>query len=637
MATELRTVEQPDEAGQAEHGVRLVDLTRIACLAVAALAVWIVTRTADVPAGLLIASGGLVVAIGGWPILQEAAENLLQRRMTMELSMAIALLAALAINQVFVALVIATFVLAAEVLENLTVARGRHAIEDLLRYLPRTALVRRGLETQEVLIGELRVGDIVLVNPGAGIPVDGAVLSGSSYVDETTITGEAMPAEKGPGDQVFAGTVNQSGALELRAERLGRDSTFGKIVEAVEHAERSRAPVQRTADRLSGYLVYFALAAAGLTFLLTRNMNSTISVVIVAGACGIAAGTPLAILGGIGRAARQGSIIKGGRYLETLWAVDTVVLDKTGTLTFGTPAVQAVIPANGASPRDVVQAAAVAEARSEHPLGRAIMAYARTAGVEVTEPDAFEYSPGKGVVAFLAGRESVAGTRAFLSERGIGLTDEKEEPREALEVLVARDGHLLGSILLADTLRPEAVEAVCALKAMGLRTVLLTGDQPAVAEVTSRHLGIDEFAGGMLPDEKRMRVQELMARGHTVAMLGDGINDASALAEASVGVAMGSGTDVTRESAHVVLIGNDLSKFVDTLRISRRTRGVIMQNFAGTLAVDMAGMVLAASGLLGPLLAALIHVVSELTFILNSTRLLPPPTLKSSGQHKLRP
>ena len=268
--------------------------------------------------------------------LREAVENLLERRMTMELSMTIALVAALVTGEVFVALVIAAFVLAAEVLEKMAVARGRHAIKDLLEYLPPTALVRRGDGTVELPLEELRIGDLVLVNPGGSIAVDGVVTNGKSYVDQSTITGEPMPAAKGPGDEVYAGTVNQLGALEVRTERIGRNSTFGKIVEAVERAEASRAPVQKTADRYAGYLVYFALGAAALTFLATRDTVATISVIIVAGACGIAAGTPLAILGGIGRAARQGSIIKGGLYLETLWDVNTVVLDKTGTLTSGT-------------------------------------------------------------------------------------------------------------------------------------------------------------------------------------------------------------------------------------------------------------------------------------------------------------
>jgi len=624
MATPAATAElEPlgHDAQQTDHTVERSDLARIVLVSLAAVVAWFLR---DAPPPLLVAGGAVVIGIGAWPIVREALENLRERRMTMELSMVLALVAALAIGEVFVALVIAAFVLGAEVLEGLAVARGRHAIEDLLRYLPRTALVRRGSTTEDIPIVELVVGDRVLVNPGTSIAVDGTVIGGNSYVDEATITGEPMPVEKLNGSLVYAGTVNQSGALEVRAERIGRDSTFGKIVEAVEHAERSRAPVQKTADRLSGYLVYLALAAATVTFLVTRDGRTTISVVIVAGACGIAAGTPLAILGGIGRAARQGSIIKGGLYLETLWSVNTVVLDKTGTLTYGTPAVQAVLPVAGASPASLLEAAATAEARSEHPLAGAILEYARASAVAIAEPERFDYAPGKGVIASLHGVEIVAGTRALLVERGIPIDSlPSVEHVSASEVVVAREGRLLGSILIADTLRPEAVGAVRALRAMHIRTVLLTGDHAAAAQAIGGQLDVDEVAGGLLPEQKRERVRALVAAGRVVAMVGDGVNDAPALAEASVGVAMGSGTDVTRESAHVVLIGNDLSKFVETLRISRRTRRVIRQNFIGTIAVDVLGMALAAFGLLGPLLAAFIHVTSELAFIVNAARLLP--------------
>jgi P-type E1-E2 ATPase len=272
-------------------------------------------------------------------------EAVLQRRMTMELSMTIALVAALVIGESFTALVIVLFVLIVEVLEHLTVGRGRGAIRDLLDFLPRQVTVRRGDTIEDVRAATLGVNDVVIVKPGSRIPVDGAVIAGHSFVDQATITGESMPVEKMPGTSVYAGTINQSGVLEVRTRALGRETAFGKILDAVERAEASRAPIQKLADRLAGYLVYFALGAAALTFLITRDARSTISVVIVAGACGIAAGTPLAILGAIGQAARRGAIIKGGRYLEVLAKVDTVVFDKTGTLTFGAPEVTQIVPA----------------------------------------------------------------------------------------------------------------------------------------------------------------------------------------------------------------------------------------------------------------------------------------------------
>jgi heavy metal translocating P-type ATPase len=433
-----------------------------------------------------------------------------------------------------------------------------------------------------------------------------------------------MPIEKTAGAAVFAGSINQSGALEIVTERVGRDTSYGKIIEAVEQAERSRAPVQRLADRLAGYLVYFALGAAALTYLVTRDIRSTISVVIVAGACGVAAGTPLAILGAIGRAARAGAIIKGGLFLEQLGRVNTVVLDKTGTLTYGQPEVRAIVPAEGAGPSLLLDTAASAELRSEHPLGKTIVTYARALGRSLSEPERFGYAPGRGVEAVLGGQPVLVGNRALLRAHGIAVPGEllAAYPR-APEIFVARAGRLLGAIVVSDSARPEAFQAVEAIHAMGIRTVLLTGDARAVAEAVGRELGISDVAADLLPEDKQSRVRQLVARGDTVAMVGDGINDAPALIEAHVGVAMGSGTDVARESADVVLLGNDLLKFAETLTIARRTRGIIWANFAGTIGVDAVGIGLAAFGLLNPLLAAFIHVASELAFILNSARLLP--------------
>ena len=613
--------QEPDDEHDHAHAFAWLEAARIGLVALAAAAVWFRVWE-PIPSVSLIGVIGLLV--GGWPIFKEALENLIARRMTMELSMTIAIVAAAAIGEFFTALVIALFVLVAEVLEGMTVSRGRHAIRDLLDFLPRSVSVRRSGGLRDADSAELRVGDAVLVNPGARVPVDGTVLSGHSFLDQSRITGESMPVEKTAGSAVYAGSINQSGAIEIRAERLGRDTSFGKIIEAVERAEKSRAPVQRLADRMAGYLVYFALGAAALTYLLTRDMRSTISVVIVAGACGIAAGTPLAILGAIGRAARLGAIIKGGLYLEILGRVDTVVLDKTGTLTYGRPEVQQVVAAETATAEAVLDAAASAELRSEHPLGRAIVAYARAQGRSIREPERFDYTPGRGICALVDGKTILVGNRTLLIGRGIAVPRTLgSREKAASEILVARDGRLLGAIVVADSVRPEAKPAVEALARMGMRTILLTGDTKSVADAVGGRLGIAEVHADLLPEDKLARIKDLVGRGCVVAMLGDGINDAPALTEANVGVAMGSGTDVARESADIVLLGNDLARFVDTVAIARRTRRIIWQNFTGTTAVDTVGMVLAGFGFLNPLLAAFIHVASEMAFILNSARLLP--------------
>lgn len=339
--------------------------------------------------------------------------------------------------------------------------------------------------------------------------------------------------------------------------------------------------MQRLADRLAGYLVYFALAAAVITWLITRDMRSTISVIIVAGACGIAAGTPLAILGGIGRSARLGAIIKGGVYLETLGRVDTVVFDKTGTLTFGRPEVHSIIAAIGIPTESVLEAAATAEVRSEHPLGKAILAYAKALGSQVREPEHFSYMPGRGISAISDGEPILVGNLARVRDNNIDFPETWESAAGVgTEVFVARSGRLIGSIGVADMVRPEAKRAITALDAMGIKSILLTGDSRSVAAAVGAELGLKHIEAELLPEDKLARIIARVNEKRIVAMVGDGVNDAPALAETSVGIAMGSGTDVAQESADIVL--------------------------------------------LGPLLAAFIHVASELTFILNSARLLPP-------------
>jgi len=619
-------IKQPksSEPSDHEHGFEWVEIVRIAFVGLAAAAVWF--RFWE-PFPHISVIGIAATLIGGYPIFKEAFENVVERKMTMELSMTIALVSALAIGEFFTALVITGFVLAAEFLEGLTVGRGRRAIQSLLDFLPRTVAVRRSGQLIEVPSDQVQVGETVIVKPGGHIPVDGIVLGGRSFVEQAAITGEAMPVEKAPGDAVYAGTINQSGALEIGAQKLGRDTTFGRIIEAVERAEKSRAPIQKTADRLAGYLVYFALGTAILTFIITHNVRSTISVVIVAGACGIAAGTPLAILGAIGRAAHQGAIIKGGLYLEALAAVDTVLLDKTGTLTFGTPQIREVVSANGFTERQIVAAARIAERKSEHPLARAVVARAMELAIPLADPDEFSYTPGKGVRVTYRGEEILVGSRALMTQHGmtniLPINGDGKGTDGASEVYVARGGQILGSVRIADVLRPEAKNAVAAMRQMGLKTVLLSGDAQSVTSSVGRDLGVDEAVGELLPEQKAKWVSDLRGKGRKVAMIGDGINDAPALVEANVGIAMGSGTDVARESADVILIGSDLSKLVETLRLARRCRKIIMQNFVGTLVVDSIGVVMAAAGLLNPLLAAFIHVTSELAFILNSTRLLP--------------
>ncbi|MGH9828897.1 MAG: heavy metal translocating P-type ATPase, partial [Blastocatellia bacterium] len=437
-----------------DHRIEWADIARITLVTVAILAMWLRVWE-PFPRFSVIGVGAAVIGI--YPILKEAIAALMERRMTMELSMTVAIGAALAIGEFFTALVIVLFVLVAEVLEGLTVGRGRRAIKDLLDFMPQNAFVRReGAVQDEVSIAQIKTGDTVIVKPGSRIPVDGVVSKGYSFVDQSTVTGESLPAEKLPGAYVYAGTINQSGVLDVRVEGVGLNTAFGRIIQTVESAEKSRAPIQKTADRLAGYLVYLAIGCAALTFGVTHNVRSTISVVIVAGACGIAAGTPLAILGAIGLAARRGAIVKGGRYIEALSAIDTVILDKTGTVTYGDPEVTGVHPAPGVKIVKLLQAAAIAERPSEHPLGAAIIKKFAETQLPLPVPDRFYYIPGKGIVCMSDGDEIVAGNRALMTEFKINMDAAPRSSDQSSEILVARRGSLLGSIRIADVLQAEA-------------------------------------------------------------------------------------------------------------------------------------------------------------------------------------
>jgi len=491
--------------------------------------------------------------------------------------------------------------------------------------LPRVVTVRRNGQEQRLHIEEVVPGEEVIIRPGELIPCDGVVVKGTSHVEQASITGEPLPVRKEPGDHVFAGTVNANGVLEVAVERVGTETTYGKIIRAVEEAEQSQAPVERVADRLAAGLVYFAFFAAIITFVVTRNWVDTISVIIVAGACGVAAGTPLALLAGIGNAARRGVVVKGGLYLELLSRVNTVVLDKTGTLTLGTPQLVKIVPASGRSEEELLRMAAIAEQHSEHPFAKAIMQKAAERGIAVPSYDSVQSQAGKGVVCEYQGRRIVVGNATLWKEQsGLEVPPEFSAQGETT-VLVGVDQVLLGELVFADELRTEAAEAIATLKKRGYRTLMLTGDSPASAAVYGNKLGIDEAIGGMLPQDKEEKVKALRAAGARVAMVGDGVNDAPALAHADVGIAMGQGSDLALESADVALMTGHLGRLVDLFAISKRCYRVILFNFWGTIVVDAIGIGLACTGNLTPILAALIHVGSELGFILNSARLFRDP------------
>ena len=600
------------------------EIIRLGAMALALMLSWFQVWSLLAPFDFIALAATLA---GGYPMFRGALEGIRSRRMTMELSMSIAVAATLAIGSFFTGLVITYFVIFAEFIEHLTISSGRDVIEKLVELLPRKVIVRRNGEEKEIDTAGLTPFDIVIVTPGAGIPVDGVITKGVSSVDQSSITGEHMPIEKTAGDEVFAGTINHGGVLEVKAERIGRETIFGKIIQIVEQAERAKAPIQRVADRLAARLVYFAIAGGIITFAVTQNVVSAISALIVAGACGVAAGTPLALLAGIVRTAREGIVVKGGSQIEQLAKVDTIVLDKTGTLTLGTPEVVRIASFNGFSELSALELAACAEQHSGHPLAKAILKRAENQHARIPAYSDVQYFPGLGMVCRTNGNEILVGNSSLLKDRSIetGYLAEEciadAEMRAETCVLVVRDRTLVGALNVSDVPRKEAREAVSALKELGCRVILMTGDSGATAKAIGDTLRVDESFGNMLPHKKLEKIRALKTGTRGVAMIGDGVNDAPALVEATVGIAMGSGTDVALESAGMVLMTNNLLKIVQAVKISRRCLQIIMVNFWGTIVVDVVGMLLAFLGHLTPLYAAMIHVTSELIFILNSARL----------------
>ena len=557
--------------------------------------------------------------------------------MSMELSMLLAIVAAAVIGEWVTALAVTVFALCAEVLEDLSMDRGRDALTDLMSFLPQTAQVVTGPhtdETTEVPLDEVRPGQVIVLNPGGRVPVDGVVRTGRADVDQSRITGEALPVQVGPGDRVPAGSITR-GALELEVERVGEESSYGRIVAAVRHAQSSRAPVQRLADRLAARIVYLALAAALVTFLVTRDVRATISVIIVAGACGVAAGTPLAILAAIARAARCGAFVKDGTHLEQLSAVDTVVMDKTGTLTVGEPRVVSVRPTEAAAGEDEVLAlAAAAEWNSEHPIGRAIYNEAAVRDLTVPVPGDVAYSPGAGVSTHIEGRRITVGrcrgqghqperdTSDCDDEAALSAESDPEAPSATSVVEVRADEQLLGTIALADRLRQGAATAVRDLGDMGLEVLMLTGDSAASARHVAGLLGLTEeqVRADLLPTDKEEVIDSLRRAGKRVAMVGDGVNDAPVLSRADVSVSLASAAPLAQHHADILLLSERLDGLLAARDAARRALRIVHQNLIFSCLYNVLAIPLAAIGLVPPWLAGLGMAGSSLVVVLNALR-----------------
>ena len=542
-----------------------------------------------------------------------------------------------------VSALVVVLILTGRYLEQRAKGRASAAIRRLMQLGAKSArVVRDGMET-DVPVDSVVPGDTVIVRPGEKIPVDGTVLEGASAVDESMLTGESIPVDKQPGDRVYGATLNASGSLRLEATNVGSATLLAGIIRLVEEAQASKAPVQRLADTISAYFVPVVIAIALVTFLvwmltappevrLAQALISAVAVLVIACPCALGLATPTALIVATGRGAEKGILIRGGEALEAAVRIDTVVLDKTGTITEGKPQLAAINPAAGVAEDDLLRIAASAEQLSEHPIARAVVEAAHARGIELAAPANFQAHPGRGVSADVSGAAVLVGSAQWLTEEGVGIPAVQEEQAPARiagsELWVAADGKFVGALTVADRVKDTSREAVAQLHRSGLRVIMLTGDNRRAAEAIAQAVGIDETIAEVLPGDKAQHIRRLHESGRRVAMVGDGINDAPALAQADLGIAMGSGTDVAIEAAGITLVKSDLRDVPRALLLARRTMRIIRQNLFLAFVYNVVGIPVAAGALypltgwqLSPVLAAAAMALSSVSVVTNSLRL----------------
>ncbi|KAG3106735.1 Copper-exporting P-type [Phytophthora cactorum] len=533
--------------------------------------------------------------------------------------------------------ILITLILLGKWFEAVAKGRSSQAIKSLIELAPREARVIR--DGQEVVVPSayVVVGDLVLVKPGDSIPVDGVVEEGQSSVDESMLSGESLPVDKKPGDTVTGATLNKNGVLRLRATRVGSDTALSQIIKVVEQAQGSKAPIQRIADVISGIFVPIVVGIAAVTFLIwylfaspgdfAGSLEKAIAVLVIACPCALGLATPTSIMAGSGRAAEYGVLFKGGEHLESAQQIQTVVLDKTGTVTQGKPVLTDVVTAPHWAEADLLQRVGAAEQSSEHPLAEAIVEGIRGKGLELTQPEQFENIPGYGVRARVQGQEILVGTRRLLTDAKVSVSEETMQQMNNLEeqgrtaMLIAVDGQWAGIVAVADTIKETSREAIQRLQAMGIDVIMITGDNERTARAVAEQAGIGKVLAEVLPEGKAAEVKKLQESGLKVAMVGDGINDAPALATADIGMAIGTGTDVAMEAADITLMRGDLNSIADAIEMSRRTMGNIKQNLFWALGYNVIGIPIAAVGFLAPWLAGAAMAFSSVSVVLNSLRL----------------
>lgn len=567
--------------------------------------------------------GDLLVLLAGAPIFWQVLRATMRRQVLSHTLMSIGVVAALVVGQWPTAAVVVFFMHMGNFAESFTTERSRRAVKSLTSLTPKTARVERETQEVDVPIDLVQPGDTVIVWPGEAIPVDGLVLAGHATVNQAAITGESMPVEVSEGTRVFAATIATLGGLRIQTTQVGTDTTFGRVITMVEEAEAHQANVQRLADRFSAYFLPIVAVIAAGTFLLSRNPLATAAVLVVACSCSLALATPVAMLASIGAAAKRGVLIKGGKYLELLARADVLLVDKTGTVTVGKPQITDIIPAGEITSSELLQLAASSERASEHPLAEAVRAKARDLELALLPVEQFAAIPGQGIRACVGGSTVVIGNGRLIP-CGYDLQEAVAMEAQGKTLLfVERDGTLVGLLAAADTVRPEIPEALSTVRRLGIKQIeILTGDNERVAAALAKTLGVG-YQANLLPEEKIRVVKEYQASGHIVVMVGDGVNDAPALAQANVGIAMGvAGTDVAIEAAHIALLRDDWRLVPEVFAIAKRTMRVVKMNLGFTALYNLVGLSLAAFGILPPMLAAAAQSLPDLGILANSSRLL---------------
>ncbi|MCG2661841.1 MAG: cation-translocating P-type ATPase [Kiritimatiellae bacterium] len=619
---------------QEQDSSKYKDLVVLAIVPVAVafltLASWILAHWEIGPVFVNVALAIVAIIFGGFQRFMAGFKDAFKRKITVNVFVVVALVATMAVGEFRPAAIIVFIMAAAGALESYTLDKTRKSIRDLLDFAPSMAAVRREGAEVIVPVAELHAGDVVVVKPGARIPVDGVVTAGASSVNQAPITGESMPVEKFPGSSVFSGTLNESGRLDISTEKVGEGTTLARIVHLVQEAQGTRAPIQNMADRFTTWFLPAVVLLAIIAFVISGDVKVAVSVLLVACPCAFAIATPTAVTAGVSNMARRAVLIKGGIFLELGHKIKHLLVDKTGTFTFGRPKVEGIIAFNGKGPEDILRIARIAEKYSEHPLARSILAAGKKRQLDIPDPDHFESATGMGVEARWNNAKILVGKQAFIQQAGVSIVAhvEREIAKQSelgrTVVLVAHNNEAIGLLAIADEIRPEIAQTIRLLKTMGVeRITMLTGDHPRVAEAVAKAIGVDDFQAELLPEHKQAFVRKLQAEGHVVGMIGDGMNDAPALALADVGIAMGAaGTDVAIETADVTLMNDNLSGVADFMWMSAKVMRRIKLNIFFSMIYNVIGLALGVMGMMTPIMAVIFQEAGCVTVVFSSTLLL---------------